>query len=146
MTIKEAGMAEVKVGVWQGQGPPPGYKFTALVPNLAYSEAMRILSKDQYEHATEQIKDLAGHDDPTHSDTQCVGSVPESDFHFLSDKGGVLGKINLHIFYYVDKLNSAILVLGVENKDYKGPIRKAVRQRMRRRLRHYTNGDWGLPS
>src|SRR6266540_4770184 len=92
---------ELKVGVWQGGGPPPGYKFTVLMPNLVYREARSFLTADQYEHGAGCMKDLAQHEDPTHSQTQRVESIDE--FFELKDKGGILGKINLRVFFYVDK-------------------------------------------
>lgn len=46
---------DVKVGVRQGGGPPPGYRWTVLIPDLAYTEAMKFLSDDQYQHLAMQF-------------------------------------------------------------------------------------------
>jgi hypothetical protein len=135
---------QLKVGVWEGGGPPPGYKYTVLYPDIAFDEAMKILTPDQYSHEAELFKDLAEHDDPTHSTTQRVEAVDE--FWELKDKGGILGKINLRCFFYVDKTNSVLLVLGAIKKGNEDQPPKSVRIRMRRRLRKYLNGEWQLPS
>jgi hypothetical protein len=136
---------QVKVLAWLGQGPPPGYRFTVLSPQIVRSEG-RFLSAGQYDHGKEILRDIACHADPTHSETQSVFLVELEQYHCVQDKGGILGKINLHIFFYVDKEHGAILILGIHNKNYDGPIRKAVRIRMRRRLRLYKNGGWRMPS
>jgi hypothetical protein len=145
---KEAVMAErqLKVGVWEGGGPPPGYNFTVLVPDVAFDEAMGFLTPDQYCHAAELVKDLAQHEDPTHSVTQRVESLGDQ-IHELKDKGGILGKINLRIFFYVDRQRErpALLILGAINKRNEDQTPKSVRIRMKRRLRKYLNGEWQWP-
>lgn len=135
---------QLKVGVWRGGGPPPGYKFTVLVPDLVFHEARGFLSAAQYEHAACLMKDLADEDDPTHSTRQRVDAI--ENYHELKDKGGVLGKINLRIFFYVHRLpdNPLILVLGAINKGNEGQTSQAVKIRIRRRLRKYLNGEWHL--
>lgn len=146
MTMKggsEMAEKELKVGVWQGAGPPPGYNFTVLIPDIVYQEARGFLTADQYEHAACLVKDLAAHDDPTHSTTQRVEAI--GDFHELKDKGGILGKVNLRVFFYADKERSSLLVLGAINKGNEGQTPKSVRIRMSRRLRKYLNGEWRLP-
>ncbi len=134
---------QLKVGVWQGGGPPPGYRYTVLIPDVAYDEAIGFLRPDQYSHAAEMVKDLAAQDDPTHSPSQRVEAI--DDYHELKDKGGILGKINLRVFFYVDKARSVLLVLGAINKNIEGQTPRSVRIRMRRRLRKYLNGEWRFP-
>lgn len=134
---------ELKVGVWQGTGPPPGYTSTVLIPDVAYREAMAFLTPAQYQHAAGLIKDVATEGDPTHSTTQSVDAI--DDYHELRDKGGILGRINLRIFFYVDKKRSVMLILGAINKKNEDQTPKSVRIRMRRRLRQYLAGEWKLP-
>ena len=74
-----------------------------------------------------------------------MGAVPDGAHNFVCDKGGLLGRIFLHVFFYVDKVAAVLLVLGAINKDYEGPIRKATRNQMRRRLRQYRTGKWRMP-
>jgi hypothetical protein len=47
----------LKVGVRRGGGPPPGYRWTVLVPDIAYEEARSFLNEDQYQHEAMQVKD-----------------------------------------------------------------------------------------
>ena len=134
---------ELKVGVWQGTGPPPAYTSTVLIPDVAFREAMAFLTTVQYQHAAGLIKDVATEGDPTHSVTQSVDAI--EGYHELRDKGGILGKINLRIFFYVDKKRFVLLILGAINKKNEDQTPKSVRIRMKRRLRQYLNGDWKLP-
>ena len=132
----------LKVGVWRGDGPPPGYRYTVLIPSVAFEEAMSFLTPDQYEHAKCLMKDLATHDDPTHSVTQRVEAI--GGYYELKDKGGVLGKVNLRIFFHVGKSPPVIVILGVINKKNEGQPSNAVKMRIRRRQRKYLNGEWRL--
>src|SRR5262245_30271387 len=94
----EAHMSEIlKIGVHQGDGPPPGYAWNVLIIDFAFDEAMKFLDEAQYAHLAEQFRELAGQADPTRSLTVSVDAI--EDFHELRDKGGVLGKINVRVFY-----------------------------------------------
>jgi hypothetical protein len=73
----------VKVGVHQGGGPPPGYRWTVQILDCAHGEAMGFLNADQYEHLAAQIRELASEADPTHSVTQSIDAV--EDFFELRD-------------------------------------------------------------
>jgi hypothetical protein len=37
---------DVKVGVQRGGGPPPGYRWTVLILDMAYDEAKKFLNDD----------------------------------------------------------------------------------------------------
>lgn len=130
----------IKVGVHRGGGSARVYAWEVLVLDIAYDEAMKFLNRDQYQHVAEQVKELARLDDPTHSDTLSIDSIEQ--FHELRDKGGILGKINVRVFFHVDKRRSAIIVLGAINKQNDGQTRNADKIRMRRRLRKYLNGEF----
>jgi hypothetical protein len=65
------------------------------------------------------------------------------DFHELRDKGGVLGGINLRIFFLVHKPKGAIVVLGAIKKQNNGQTPLGDKLRMARRMRKYLNGDYG---
>jgi len=131
---------EIKIGVKEGAGPPPGYRWTALILDLAFTES-KFLSSAQYHHIVLQIKELAQHDDPTHSETVDVKKV--ETFYELRDKGGVLGGLNVRVFFGVDSDERSIVVLGVIKKQNNGPTPQADKIRMRRRWRKYTAGDYG---
>lgn len=130
----------VKVGVHQGGGPPPGYEWSVWVLDIAHPEAMDVLNPEQYAHVAEQFKELARHDDPTHSEV--VDVRPIEEYYELRDKGGVLARLNVRVFFWVDKGKRAIVVLGTINKKNDGQTPKGDRIRMRRRLRLYREGGW----
>lgn len=132
---------EVKVGVWRGSGPPPGYKWSILILDIAYEEAMGFLSPGQYEHVSAIVRELAQEEDPTHPSGLSVS--PIEDFHELRDRAGVLGGLNVRVFFDVDKRSSAIVVLGAISKQNNGHTPPGDRIRMRRRKRKYRNGDYG---
>jgi hypothetical protein len=132
---------QVKVGVHEGGGPPPGYQWTVLILSVAHEEARGFLSEDQYRHAAMQVKELATEADPTHPLTASVDAI--EDFHELRDKGGILVGINLRVFFLLDKEKSALVVIGAIKKQNDGPTPKGDRLRMARRKRKYFNGDYG---
>jgi hypothetical protein len=55
----------------------------------------------------------------------------------------VLGRINLRVFFRVDKDKAAIVVLGVITKQNNGPTSNGDKLRMKRRNRKYLAGDYG---
>jgi hypothetical protein len=126
---------EVKVGVQRGSGPPPGYEWNVNLLDQAFEEAMGFLSEDQYDHLAEQVRELARQDDPTHSET--VDIRPIEDFYEIRDKGGILGKINARVFYFVHKPSRTMVVLGAIKKENNGPTPLGDKCRMRRRRRLY---------
>src|SRR5437763_654509 len=89
----------VKVGVKEGDGPPPGYQWNVDVLDQAHSNAMSFLSEEQYDHLARQVRELARQDEPTRRETVDVRSVEE--FYEIRDKGGVLKKINARVFFCV---------------------------------------------
>lgn len=123
----------VKVGVKVGGGPPPGYLWNVAILNVAYHEAMTVLSEVQYEHVAAQIRELAKQGDPTHSDG--IDVRPIEDFHELRDKGGILAKINIRVFFFLHKESRTIAILGAMNKKNDGATPLGDRRRMKRRMR-----------
>jgi hypothetical protein len=134
---------DVKVGVERGGGPAPGYLWNVFILDLAFEEAMGFLNEDQYQHISMQFKELARENDPSHSQTGSVDAI--DDFHELRDKGGILGGMNVRVFFCLDKSRSAIVVLGACKKQNDGPTPLGVKKRIARRLRKYLNGDYGVP-
>lgn len=129
----------VKVGVRQGGGPPPGYRWTVQVLDAAYQEAQRFLNEARYQHMAAQVRELAREDDPTHSVTQSVDAI--EDFHELRDKGGILGGLNVRIFFFLDKPASTLVILGAIKKENDGPTPRDIRIRMARRKRLYLTSE-----
>src|SRR5215469_490289 len=109
----------VKVGVLRGGGPPPGYQWNVHILDLAFDETMGFCNGDQYQHLAMQMKELAREEDPTHSQTLSVDAI--EDFHELRDKGGILGGMNVRVFFFLDKKIQALVVLGAIKKQNDGP-------------------------
>lgn len=125
----------VKIGVQEGGGPPPGYRWSVEILDQAYDEAMAFLNADQYDHLARQVRELARQDDPTHSLT--IDIRPVEDVHELRDKGGILQRLNVRVFYLVHKPSRTIAILGAIKKENNGPTPVGDKIRMRRRKRVY---------
>lgn len=137
------GKRQVKVGAQLGGGLPPGYAWSAWFLDIAGDEGLKLLGRDRYDHMVMQVKALAREHDPTHPATASVDAI--EDFYELRDKGGILGKLNVRLFFHLDKEKSAIVVLGVIHKQNDGQTPVGDRKRMARRKRKYINGDYGGP-
>jgi hypothetical protein len=135
------GKKQIKIGVRQGDGPAPGYKWNVGILDFAFEEVTEFLTESQYQHIAMQVKELAREDDPTHSRTLSVDAV--EDFFEIREKGGVLGKKNVRIFFALDKTIRAIIILGGIKKENNGPTPDGTRILMKRRLRMYSGGDYG---
>ncbi len=131
---------KLKVGVRKGGGPPPGFKWSCLYLAIARNETLEALDESQYHHLVEQFQELARHDDPTRSDVLSVEKI--EDFHELRDKGGPLGKMNVRVFFLIDKGRRAIVVLGFIKKEADGKTPHGDIVRIRRRKRRYEAGDF----
>jgi len=120
----------------------PGTKATAssieLWPlkyvNIAAKDASKFLTDAQYAHALDLCRQLAAEKNPRYSDLLDVEAI--EDFFELKDKGGVLGKINLRIYFAVfDGEEKSIVVLGCWKKETDGQVPRYIKARMRSRLR-----------
>src|SRR5690606_14708833 len=101
MREQRVGKQPIKVGVRQGDGPPPGYQWNVAVLDFAYNEVMGFVTKAEYQHLAMQVKELARQDDPSHPVTVSVDKI--DDYYELREKGGILGKKNVRIFFGIDK-------------------------------------------
>lgn len=126
---------ETKVGVKRGGGPAPGYRWNVQILDRAYDEARGFLDDDQYEHLRRQVCELARQHDPTHSKSIDVREI--EDFHELRDKWGILGRMNVRVFFFVHKPSRAMVILGAINKTNDGPTPMGDKTRMRLRMRRY---------
>lgn len=134
---------DAKICAWQGKGPPPGYRWHVLSLNFAYRDARRLLDDDQYYYIAEQVLDLAAQIDPTHPEGLSVDAV--DDFFELRERGGILNGLNVRIFFAIDDVRQAIVVLGVIHKQNNGPTPIADKIRINRRLRLYRNRQLKIP-
>ena len=97
---------------------------------------MKILNQDQYEHLAQQFRELARQDDPSHSVTIDVKAI-EDDLE-LRDEGGILGKLNVRVYFFLPKPSRSIVVLSVDKKERENAPSEGVRSRISRRKRPTT--------
>lgn len=100
---------------------------------VAEKEARKLLTNDQYVHALELFDDLAYETDPTKSQTQDVRKI--ENFYELRDKGGILGNINLRVYFTIIGNKRLILALAVYKKEEEDQTPEYVKIRVRNRLR-----------
>lgn len=115
----------------------PGPESLARCWKLAYldaaeKDARRFLTDDHYAHAVQLFDELALEVNPRCSETQDVRGI--EDFFELRDKGGILGKINLRVYFAVLDDHHIIVVLGVYKKEEEGQTPVFIKDRIRRRL------------
>jgi hypothetical protein len=137
---KSKGTKPVKVGVKVGGGPPPGFIWNVSFFGIALDEADQILTSDQKEHAKDLVRELAREEHPTHPRSVSVDQV--EDFYEIRDKGGILGKINLRIFFSIEVDYKTILILAVVKKEADGQTPTWMKVRVRNRLRRFRKGDF----
>lgn len=130
----DAPRRQLKTGVRKGGGRPPGYEWTVKFFDELRQET-KFLNDAQKEYAIEQLRELARTKSPTLSPVLDVRPIEK--YHELRDKGGVLAKINLRIYFYIDKRQRTIVVLGADKKEQDGQTSQAIKIRMRHRLRRY---------
>ncbi len=129
----------IGVGLKQGSGPEPGFLWGVEYLTVATAEARSFLDERQYLHVVDQLRALAREEDPTHPATVKVRAV--EDCHELKEKGGPLGRINVRVFFHVNKESHTILILGAIKKENDGPTPRATKRLMRIRKRKYMDGE-----
>lgn len=131
----------LKTGLLMGAGPLPGYLWSVYFLSIARDEATGFLNDGQYAHAVDLVRALASDPDPTHPATVTVEAI--EDFYELKDKGGILGKINLRVYFTVHPKERAIIILGAIKKEAEGQTPAWVKIRVRNRLRKFREGEFG---
>ena len=101
---------QIKVGVNEGGGPPPGYLWSVLFLTVAEREAKSDLTLPEYLHVVDHIKALASEKNPTKPVT--VSSDDLDGVFELRIKGGPLAKKNMRVFYSVEPEPLIILIVG----------------------------------
>lgn len=100
----------------------------------AQREGREFLTPEQYAHVVQQFESLATEDDPRFSKTQDVRSI--EDFFELRDKGGILGKLNVRVYFAIFGDRRLILALACYKKEREGQTPTHIRVRVRNRLRY----------
>ena len=132
----------LKVGVRTGEGPPPGYLWTVVIVDHAHEEMVKEFTELECEHLRDQVRTLAAEKNLRVSVILDVDAI--EDFFELRDKGGVLGKKNVRVYFDVWDDQRLILILGVVKKESEGAS-NPIKIRMRRRLRMLKAGEYGSP-
>lgn len=132
----------LKTGVRKGAGPPPGYEWSVIVLDLAHRESLSILNTAQHRHLALQVKELARQEEVSLSDTVDVRRIDDALFE-IRDYGGILGGLNIRLFYGVEHEHRNLIVLGVFKKQNNGPTPTGDLSRMRVRWRRYKHGEFG---
>lgn len=99
----------------------------------AEADGRKFLTEEQYAHAVQLFDELAYEIDPTKSETQEIRKIHE--FYELCDKGGVLGKINLRVYFAIVNDMKLILALAAYKKEDEGQVPPYIVIRVRNRLR-----------
>lgn len=136
----------VKVLVWEGDGPPPGYTCRVVMLQLAMDDARKDLEAGQIEFLRMQVRDLASHENPTRSDTIDMDAV--DTFHEMRFKGGALGsKVNVRVFFDVRNFEKVqvIRILGVHWKKNEGQTSRPVKAKIARRQAMWNRGEFPMP-
>lgn len=96
-------------------------------------DAKSFLNDDQYAHLVQQFDELACERNPRMSDTLDIR--PIEDFFELRDKGGILGKINVRVYFCVVDNRRLILALACWKKEADGQTPQHMKIRVRHRMR-----------
>lgn len=97
-------------------------------------EASKLLNNDQYAHVMQLFDELARSGNPRISQT--IDVRPIENYYELRDKGGILGKINLRVYFAVIDGDKIILILACLKKEAEDHTPEHVKVRVRNRLRH----------
>lgn len=134
---------QVKVGLKEGGGPPPGYAWSVWFLSKAEREARGFLEADEYEYVVDHVKALASENDPSKAITVTVRRI--GSYFELKIKGGVLRKKNVRVFYSVEE-GRTIVILGCLKKESEGSLPPATLRLMETRKRKFLSGEYGKPT
>ncbi|MFW6125410.1 MAG: hypothetical protein ACOC46_04610, partial [Pirellulales bacterium] len=75
-----------------------------------------------------------------------VRKMSGHQFYELQDEGGILGKLNVRVFFGIDDHRRSIVVLGAIKKESDGATPRGTVVTMNRRWRNYVEGHYGYPN
>ncbi len=115
----------------EGQGVE---RWTLAYLDVAAKEGAKILDRTQYAHIVQQVELLAREAIPGRATFADVRPIEE--FLELREKGGVLGKTNLRVYFAVVPERDMLLVLGCYKKEDEGQLPVHIKVRIKNRLRY----------
>ncbi|MBI4564587.1 MAG: hypothetical protein HY716_07850 [Planctomycetes bacterium] len=113
-----------------------GAKADDAIWNLWYLDVVQedsgFLSSRQHDYLVEQFKDMARYKDPALCPTVDVRKV--EDYYALHDKGGILGKTNVRVYFSVEPKHKAIVTLCTYKKEEEAQMPKHLKIRIANRI------------
>jgi hypothetical protein len=112
---------------------------SVIVLAVAKKEGRDFLTETQYVHITNIIKLPANFDDP--AAMSALRIEPIADFFELKEKGGILGKTNVRIYFGFDPNTRQVVVAKAYKKEVEGQTPRHVVINVQARLRAYRAGQ-----
>jgi hypothetical protein len=112
---------------------------TVVVLSVAKAEGRDFLTEVQYLHIVDLIKQLVGFGAKQFKTALTIEKIQE--FWELKDKGGVLRKLNVRVYFAHVVERNEIVVLSTYKKEDDGKAPAHILVRLRNRLRAYLAGE-----
>lgn len=111
-----------------------------VVLGKAAKEGREILSEGQYLHVKDLLRQLVGFAAREFESNLTLASFEE--FWELKEKGGILGKINLRVYFMFNQAGNEIVVLHTYKKEDEGSPPPDLKIKLRNRWKCYLNGTF----
>lgn len=113
---------------------------TVVVLNIAAKEGGDELTPGQYLHVKDLVKQLVGFGRQEYESQLRIEKF--GDFWELKEKGGVLGKKNIRVYFKDNIAENEIVVLSTYKKEDDGQAPDHIRIRLKNRWNRYLKGDF----
>ena len=113
-------------------------KWVVVILNVAKKEGHKILSKFQYDHIVEILKRLV--DFGNQEELGDLDIEPIDSFYELKEKGGILGRINLRLYFGTRKEKQELVVAKAYKKEDDSQTPRHVILLVEDRLEEYAQG------
>ncbi len=122
-----------------GSPKSPPRRVDIVVTGHARREGREILTPGQYEHVKGIVKRLVDFNNPPEINDLRIEAI--ENFFELKEKGGMLGRINLRVYFALLRDVGKIVVLKVYKKDEEGRPPRHVIINVQARLRSYLRNE-----
>ena len=109
------------------------------VLKAARLEGRKILTDVQYDHVVEVLKRLTDWEDKAEISDLRIEKI--ESFYELKDKGGVLGRLNLRVYFAALPENKDIIVLKTYKKEEDGACPRYITINVESRLDEFLSGN-----